>query len=46
MYKFEGYKTDSNERDFSLEEVSFLSDSNEDELKAAFEVGKRTCRMQ
>lgn len=39
MYKFAGYKTDSNERDFSLEEVSFLSDSNEDELKAAFEVG-------
>ncbi len=39
MYKFEGYKTDSNERDVSLEEVLFLSDSNQDELKAAFDVG-------
>ncbi|WP_172373136.1 leucyl aminopeptidase [Sporosarcina jiandibaonis] len=39
MYKFAGYKTDSNERDVSLEEVSFLSDTNQDEFKAAFEVG-------
>lgn len=38
-YKFEDYKTDSNERDVSIEEVLFLSDSNQDELKAAFDVG-------
>ena len=25
MYKFEGYRTDSNERDVALETVSFLS---------------------
>ena len=40
MYKFEGYRTDSNERDVALETVSFLSSADEDELKAAFEVGK------
>ncbi len=40
MYKFEGYRTDSNERDVTLETVSFLSSADEDELKAAFEVGK------
>jgi len=40
MYKFEGYRTDSNERDVALETLSFLSSFDEDELKAAFEVGK------
>lgn len=39
-YEFEGYKTDSNDRDVALESVSFLSSANEEELKAAFEVGK------
>ena len=39
-YEFEGYKTDSNERDVTLETVSFLSAADEEELKAAFEVGK------
>ncbi|WP_210471134.1 leucyl aminopeptidase [Sporosarcina sp. 6E9] len=39
MYKFASYKTDSNDRDISLETVTFLSDSNQDELKVAFEVG-------
>ncbi|MBO1913969.1 hypothetical protein J4G37_55290, partial [Microvirga sp. 3-52] len=38
MYKFASYKTDSNDRDISLETVTFLSDSNQDELKVAFEV--------
>ena len=38
-YKFEGYRTDSNERDVSLESITFLSDSDVEELKAAFEVG-------
>ncbi|NYF26195.1 leucyl aminopeptidase [Sporosarcina sp. JAI121] len=40
LYKFEGYRTDSNERDVALETLSFLSEADEDELKAAFEVGK------
>jgi len=40
LYKFEGYRTDSNERDVALETLSFLSLFDEDELKAAFEVGK------
>ena len=39
-YKFDGYQTDSNERDVKLETVSFLSSADEEELKAAFEVGK------
>ncbi|CAM3202876.1 leucyl aminopeptidase [Filibacter tadaridae] len=40
MYRFEGYKTNSNEREIKLETIQFLSSSDEDELKAAFEVGK------
>lgn len=39
-YEFEGYKTDSNEREVELETVSFISSANEEELKAAFEIGK------
>jgi leucyl aminopeptidase len=39
MYKFADYKTDSNDRDVSLETITFLSDSNQDEVRAAFEVG-------
>ena len=39
-YKFDDYKTTSNEKDAVLEEVTFLSSSDEEELKAAFEVGK------
>lgn len=39
-YKFEGYRTDSNERDISLETVTFLADADEKELQAAFEVGR------
>lgn len=39
-YEFEGYKTDSNEQDITLGSVTFLSSANEEELKAAFEVGK------
>ena len=39
-YEFEGYKTNSNDRDVALETVSFISSANEEELKAAFEVGK------
>lgn len=39
IYKFEGYRTDSNERDVMLETVSFLSEADPDVLKAAFEVG-------
>ena len=42
-YKFEGYRTDSNERDVTLKRVTFLSSADEDELKAAFEVGKVLC---
>lgn len=38
-YKFEGYKTTSNEKDVVLEAVTFLSSADEDELKAAFEIG-------
>lgn len=38
-YRFEGYRTDSNERDVALETVTFLSEADADELKAAFEVG-------
>ncbi|WP_342514817.1 leucyl aminopeptidase [Sporosarcina sp. FSL K6-1522] len=40
MYKFEGYRTDSNERDVTLGTLTFLSSADEDELRAAFEVGK------
>ena len=39
-YKFEGYRTDSNDRDVTIETVSFLTNADEEELKAAFEVGK------
>ncbi|MFD1205437.1 leucyl aminopeptidase [Sporosarcina contaminans] len=39
-YQFEGYKTDSNEKDVVLETLSFLTNADEDEMKAAFEVGK------
>lgn len=38
-YKFEGYRTDSNERDVALETITFLSDADSEELNAAFEVG-------
>ena len=37
--KFEGYRTDSNERDVALETITFLSEADSGELKAAFEVG-------
>ncbi|QTD42696.1 leucyl aminopeptidase [Sporosarcina sp. Te-1] len=39
-YKFEGYRTDSNEKDFSIEVLQFISSHDEDELKAAYSVGK------
>ena len=39
LYTFLNYKTDSNERDFAIEEVTFLADADVDELKAAFDVG-------
>ena len=39
-YAFDGYKTSSNERDVELHTISFLSPSDEQELNAAFEVGK------
>lgn len=39
-YRFEDYKTTSNEQAIILENLSFLSNAEEDELKAAFEVGK------
>ncbi len=39
-YKFEGYRTDSNARDITIDTLTFLSSTDEDELKAAFEVGK------
>lgn len=39
-YKFEGYQTDSNEQEVRLEAVTFISHADEDELKAAFEIGK------
>ena len=39
-YKFDDYKTTSNAKDVVLEEVKFLSSADEEELKAAFEVGK------
>src|SRR6185437_1546406 len=35
-----GYRTDSNERDVAIEALTILSSSDEDELKAACEVGK------
>ncbi|WP_339254573.1 leucyl aminopeptidase [Sporosarcina sp. FSL W8-0480] len=38
-YKFEGFRTDSNERDVTLESVTFLTRADAEELKAAFEVG-------
>lgn len=38
-YQFEGYRTDSNERDVTLETITFLSEADAAELKAAFEVG-------
>ena len=38
-YNYHGYKTDSNEKDFSLNSLQFLSNADADELKAAFEVG-------
>ncbi|MBE1556369.1 leucyl aminopeptidase [Sporosarcina limicola] len=40
IYRYEGYKTNSNDKDVTLETVYFLSNADEDELKAAFEVGK------
>ncbi|MHA6261232.1 leucyl aminopeptidase [Sporosarcina sp. CAU 1771] len=39
-YKFEGYQTDSNERDVQLQTVSFLSPGDPDELNAAYKVGQ------
>ncbi|MDW0113558.1 leucyl aminopeptidase [Sporosarcina saromensis] len=39
-YQFDGYRTDSNEKDVTLEEIAFLTDAEEEELKAAFEVGQ------
>ncbi|KXH79326.1 aminopeptidase [Sporosarcina sp. HYO08] len=39
-YAFEGYKTNSNARDVSIETITFLSAYDPDALKAAFEVGK------
>ncbi|MCM3711588.1 leucyl aminopeptidase [Sporosarcina luteola] len=39
-YQFEGYRTDSNEKDVALETVTFLTAAEKDELKAAFEVGR------
>ncbi len=39
MYRYEGYKTSSNEKDHSFNSIQFLSNADEDELKAAFEVG-------
>ncbi len=39
-YKFEGYRTDSNEQEVELAAVTFISHADEDELKAAFEIGK------
>lgn len=39
-YLFEGYKTDSNEQDISLEKVTFLSSADKEQLKAAFKIGK------
>lgn len=39
-YKFAGYRTDSNERDVAIEALTILSSSDEDELRAACEVGK------
>lgn len=38
-YEFEGYKTNSNEADVSLEAITFLSSADKDEMKAAFEIG-------
>lgn len=39
-YRFEDYKTSSNEQEVTLEAVAVLSSADADELKAAFEVGK------
>ncbi|MBB4826995.1 leucyl aminopeptidase [Sporosarcina luteola] len=39
-YKFEGYRTDSNEKDFSIDALQFISTFDEEELKAAYAVGK------
>lgn len=39
-YQFNGYRTDSNEKDVTLEEIAFLTDAEEEDLKAAFEVGQ------
>lgn len=39
-YRFEDYKTSSNEQEVTLETVAFLTTADEAELKAAFEVGK------
>ncbi len=38
-YRFQDYKTSSNEQDMHIEKITFLSSASEDELKAAFEVG-------
>lgn len=39
-YKFEGYKTGSNEQDVSIETVTLLSPTDEQLLKGAFETGQ------
>lgn len=40
IYEFEGYKTSSNKVDISLNAFTFLSTSDHDELKAAYEIGE------
>ena len=38
-YQFDDYKTTSNEKDFAFDSVELVSEADEDELKAAVEVG-------
>ncbi len=38
-YQFDDYKTSSNEKDFAFNTIELISDADEDELKAAAEVG-------
>ncbi|WJY27790.1 leucyl aminopeptidase [Sporosarcina trichiuri] len=39
-YQFDDYKTTSNEKDFCFAEIELISTADEDELKAAAEVGR------
>jgi len=39
-YAFEGYKTSSNRSDVELHTMSFITSSDEQQLKAAFEIGQ------